>query len=71
MKRLIGLLISGALVLGSAGLTFAQESVLRETKRVATATGKTVEKTTKKIFHKGAHATRKGSSKVEKKTETK
>jgi len=83
MKHLIGLLISGALIVGSAGLATAQQSddkdsikqttkeVGHDTKRVAKATGKTVKKTTKKVVNKGAKVTRKSAEKVENKTESK
>src|SRR6185436_20837748 len=68
MKRLMALLISGALILGSAGLVTAQSQTAQEsdndsikkpakdaghdTKRAAKATGKKVKKTTKKVVHK-------------------
>jgi hypothetical protein len=79
MKCLLGLLISGALVAGSAGAAMAQTSnpdsvkestkaVGHDTKNAAKATGKTVKKTTKKVVHKSAETTRKGASKVEDKT---
>jgi hypothetical protein len=82
MKRLIGLLISGVLMAGSAGLGIAQQSdkdsvkqstkdVAHDTKRVAKTTGKQVKKTSKKVVHKGATVTRKASEKVQDKTETK
>ena len=78
MKRLLGLLISGALVLGSAGAVLAQDTVKqttknvgRDTKKVAKATGRTVKKTTKKVVHKSATTTKKGAAKVEKKTTNK
>ena len=77
MQHLLGLLLSGALIAGSAGFTFAQDSVKdatkdvgHDTKRAVKATGKTVSKNTKKVVHKGAKVTRKGASKVENKTET-
>jgi len=79
MKHLLTLLFSGALLIGSAGFTLAQnhdnsvkettKDVGRDTKRAAKATGKTVKKTTKKVVHKGAKVTRKGAEKVEGKTE--
>jgi len=79
MKCLLGLLISGALVAGSAGAAMAQPSpqdsvkqstkaVGRDTKKAAKATGRTVKKTTKKVVHKSAQTTQKGASKVENKT---
>jgi hypothetical protein len=82
MNRLIGLLISGALIAGSGGAALAQQSsqqdkgglkqgfknLGRDTKNVAVNTGKTVEKTTKKVVHKGEHATSKAPNKVENKT---
>jgi len=78
MKRLMGLLISGALIAGSAGYTFAQEGVkqttkdvAKGTKRAAKKTGKVVAKTTKKVVKKGATVTRKGAAKVKGKTDTK
>jgi len=78
MKRLMTVLISGALMAGSAGFTLAQDSVKqttkdvgRDTKKAAKATGKAVKKTTKKVVHKGAKVTKKGAAKVEGKTETK
>jgi hypothetical protein len=86
MKRLMTLLISSALILGSAGLVTAQSQTAQEsdndsikkpakdvghdTKRAAKATGKKVKKTTKKVVHKGAEGARKGAEKVEDKTET-
>jgi uncharacterized protein HemX len=79
MKRLMTLLISGALVAGSAGFTFAHQEgvkqttkdVGRQTKKAAKVTGKAVKKTTKKVVHKTAKVTKKGAAKVEGKTETK
>ena len=78
MKRLMSLLISGALIAGSAGATFAQEKVkektkdvAHDTKKAAKKTGKAVKKTTKKVVHKSAQVTRKGAAKVEDKTQKK
>ena len=82
MKRLMGLLISSAIIAGSVGLATAQQSdkdrikqatkdVGHDTKRAVKATGKHVKKTTKKVVNKGAKATRKNAQKVEDKTESK
>lgn len=81
MKRLFGLLISGALIAGSGGAALAQQSnqqdnsvkksakaVGNDTKKAAKATGKTVKKTTKKVVNKSAKATSKGANKVQDKT---
>jgi hypothetical protein len=72
MKRLLGLLISGALIAGS-GAAFAQvkdsaKTVAKDTKKTVKATGHTVKKTTKKTVNKTATVTKKGASKVENKT---
>ena len=82
MKRLLGLLVSGALIIGGAGATFAQQDTkgaIKEgakdvghgTKKVAKGTGKAVKKVTKKVVHKGAKVTKKGAEKVEGKTDNK
>jgi hypothetical protein len=78
MKRLFGLLISGALIAGSGGAALAQQSnsgvkqdfkdVGKDTKKAAKATGKTIWKTTKKVVNMGAKATSKGADKVQEKT---
>jgi hypothetical protein len=76
MKRLIGLLISGALIAGGSG-ALAQDNSIKsttkeighDTKKAAKATGKKVKKTTKKVVHKSAKVTRKGAEKVEDKTD--
>jgi len=81
MKHLIGLLVAGVLIAGSAGAAVAQQTqndkttvkesvkdVGHDTKNAAKATGKVVKKTTKKVVHKSAKVTRKGASKVEDKT---
>jgi hypothetical protein len=79
MKRLLGLLISGALVAGSAGsLAMAQDPVTgalkgigKGTKKAVETTGKAVESTGKavgKTTKKGAKATAKGTKKVAKGT---
>ena len=82
MKRLLGLLISGALIAGSGGAALAQQSnqhdntsvkqgakdIGHDTKETAKATGKKVKKTSKKVVNKAAKETRKGADKVEDKT---
>ena len=78
MKRLFGLLISGALIAGSGGTALAQQSnsrvkqdfkdVGKNTRKAAKATGKTIWKTTKKVVNMGAKATSKGADKVQEKT---
>ena len=80
MKRLLSLLVSGALLAGSGGIALAQQNgttdavkhgakdVGKGTKEVAKGTAKTVKKTTKKTVHKSAEATSKGAKKVEDKT---
>ena len=79
MKRLLGLLISGALIAGSSGAALAQQSnensvkqsakdVGKDTKNTAKATGHVVKKTSKKVVNKTAKTTKKGASKVEDKT---
>lgn len=81
MKRLLGLIVGGALVAGSAGAALAQNSssdgsvkqstknAARSTKNAAKSTGKAVKHGTKKVVNKGASATRKGAGKVEQKTQ--
>ena len=72
MKRFLGLLISGALILGPAtGVAMAQEAVKdaakdvgKGTKKAVEGTGKAVGKTTKE----GAKATEKGTKKAAKGT---
>jgi hypothetical protein len=72
MKRLLSVLIAGALFTGSAGLVSAQEGVKstikgigHSTKHAAKATGKATKKTTKKVVNKGAKETKKGAGKVQ------
>jgi hypothetical protein len=75
MKRLLNVLIAGALVAGSAGFASVQEGVKSTTKAVgegtknaAKSTAKPTKKTTKKAIHKGAKGTEKGAATVEEKT---
>jgi hypothetical protein len=77
MKRLLNLLIAGALVAGSTGLASVQDSVKSTTKAIgqgtketAKSTAKTTKKTTKKVINKGAKGTQKGAATVEEKTNT-
>jgi hypothetical protein len=77
MKRLLGFLISGALMVGSAGpvavaqqpdknkgVTGAVKDVGKGTEKAAKTTGKAVENTTKKGVKKAAKGTKKGTEKV-------
>jgi hypothetical protein len=72
MKRLLNLLIAGALVTGSAGVASAQgegvtgavKDVGSATKHAAKTTGKATTKTTKKVVKKSAKGTKKGVEKV-------
>jgi hypothetical protein len=80
MKRLFGLLLSGALIAGFGGAALAQSNqngggvkqdikdVGNDTKKAAKVTGKAVKNTTKKVVNKAAKATSKGAEKVQEKT---
>jgi hypothetical protein len=75
MKRLLNVLIGGALVAGSAGFASVQEGVKSTTKAIGEGTKKTAKstanatkKTTKKAINKGAKGTQKGAATVEEKT---
>jgi ElaB/YqjD/DUF883 family membrane-anchored ribosome-binding protein len=79
MKYLAGLMMTAALLAGSAGMGLAQDSnktvkqhakdAAHDTKEAAKSTGKAVKKGTKKAVNKTARATRKGAGKVEQKTQ--
>jgi hypothetical protein len=78
MKRLLNVLIAGALLAGSTGLASVQEGVKSTTKAIgqgtketAKSTAKTTKKTTKKAVNKGAKETQKGAATVEGKTNPK
>ena len=70
MKRLLNLLLTAALVTGSAGVASAQgvtgavKDAGSATKHAAATTGKATTKTTKKVVKKSAKETKKGVEKV-------
>jgi hypothetical protein len=74
MKRLLGLLISAALIAGSGGTALAQgvkkdlKEAGKDSKKAAKATGRKVKKTSRKAANRGAKATSKGANKVQNKT---
>jgi hypothetical protein len=78
MRTLLTGLLGLTLIVGGAGMGWAQSGAkddIKEaghsTKKAVKKTGSAVKKGTKKVVHAGAKQTRKGAAKVEEKTDNK